>query len=273
MSGFAVVVVSSPIVPRMNRRASLAMIAGCTATALSLAPSAAALPPDATVSARGGVLASATAETGDASAWCYIQSGVRDGVGVSTDVARVGEFSYRAEVRDGTLIYNSERSEFSNGPGDCEGHKYSEGDETWTAFSWYPAQLPRYESWSNLAQFKEPHGGPPPVSVTLADGDVIFRARYNTGVKRWNLGPIERGQWNDFVIHMKSSSDPNVGFVEVYRQGELVVPRTAARTMEPGSKPLFLAVGHYRDKANTGTAVVYVDAVKVGTTKESVAIE
>ena len=36
--------------------------------------------------------------------------------------------------------------------------------------------------------------------------------------------------------------------------------------------PLFLAAGQYRDTANSGTAVLYVDEVRVGTTRSAVEI-
>ena len=70
--------------------------------------------------------------------------------------------------------------------------------------------------------------------------------------------PLKRGAWNDFVLHVKWSSNPKVGFVELYKDGQLVVPKTMVAT-QFGSETNYLKLGLYRDSSITQTASVYHD--------------
>lgn len=204
--------------------------------------------------------------------FCFKHSAVDAGVGPSTDQAREGTRSYRVEVRDGATIYGTERSEFSNGPGTCAKDKFVMGEETWTAVSVYlPAGFPTYTHWSLVTQWKEPGGGSPPSQINLSNDQWVFYGP-DTGARyKAVLGAAQRGVWTDFLFHHRWSDDPTVGFVEAFINGQVVQPKRMMATMEPGSDPLFLSVGHYRDTSPTsGTAVLYVDAVRVGATRAAV---
>ena len=78
----------------------------------------------------------------------------------------------------------------------------------------------------------------------------------------YNLGPLVRGRWADFVFHVKWSSDPNVGYVEVYMNGSLVVQQTATATIYPGQN-VYLKQGFYR-AACSCTTVLYQDGTRRG---------
>ena len=218
----------------------------------------------------GNLLFVADAETGDASQWCFVHSAVP--VGTVTSPVRAGQYAFMAEVRDGAIIYDSERSEYANGPGDCGLHRFREGDETWTAVSILPrADFPFFNHWSLIVQWKEPFGGTPPQQINI-ENDVlaIVGAGSISPRPRFNFGNVQRGAWTDLVIHQKWSPDPSVGFVEVFVNGQLALPLTNTKTME-NSNPLFLSVGHYRDLGpTTGTSVLYFDEVRVGTSRASV---
>lgn len=234
-------------------------------------PSATATPkPSATSSPGAGLLFAATAETGDTDQWCYVHSGVP--VGVVTSPTRSGGYAYKSEIRDGVLIYGTERSSYENGPGTCPAYRFASGDETWTAMSYYLApDFPSYSAWSLVTQWKEPNAGTPPQQIGLQNDRFNIRGRGSESPRPLlDLGPIVRGQWIDFVVHQKWSSDSSVGFVEVYRNGVLVLPLTHLATMEDGSAPLFLSVGEYRDLSNSGTAILYSDDIRIGTTRASV---
>ena len=209
------------------------------------------------------------AETGDASQFCHVHSAVRLPPVVTSPV-RDGKYAFKSEVRDGAEIYGTERSEFANGPTLCGKHTYKEGDVNYTAVSIFPeANFPRYSHWSLVTQFKGPHTGTPPMQISLKDDkwEILGNGRISPR-PRWLIGTMKRGTWNDFVVHAKWSPDPRVGWFEVYFQGELVIPRTYTSTMyldDGVATPLFLSVGQYRDTGPTsGTAVLYVDAVRVG---------
>jgi hypothetical protein len=215
------------------------------------------------------------AETGDASQWCVVHSAVALPPPVSSPV-RDGVYSFKSEVQDGALIYDTERSEYANGPTLCGKYTYTEGSETFTAVSIYPeSNFPRYSHWSLVTQFKGPHTGTPPMQISLQNDkwEIVGSGRVSPR-PRWFIANISRGTWNDFILHAYWSPNATVGWFEVYYQGALVIPKTYTSTMYIDSgvaTPLFLSVGQYRDTSPTsGTGVLYVDAVKVGTTLQSV---
>jgi len=102
-----------------------------------------------------------------------------------------------------------------------------------------------------------------------------------------NLATLLRGHWHDFVMHAKWSSDPNVGFLEMWIDGVNVLPMYRAPNKYPGMRN-YLLVGLYRNghigdpnlvypngtrvyASNDGTpGVAYVDGFIAGYTRESV---
>jgi hypothetical protein len=121
-----------------------------------------------------------------------------------------------------------------------------------------------YNAWSLIAQWKEPYAGTPPQQIGLQNERFNIRGAGSVSPRPLlDLGPIIRGQWVTFKVHQKWSNDPAVGFVEVYRNGVLVLPLTHLKTMEDGSLPLFLSVGEYRSLDNSGTATLYFDDVSI----------
>jgi Polysaccharide lyase len=101
-----------------------------------------------------------------------------------------------------------------------------------------------------------------------------------------NLAPMQRGQWRDFVLHAKWSSDPKVGFLEMWIDGVNVLPKKMTSNKYPGMRN-YLLIGLYRNVhigdpnllypdgthvyGTDGTpGVAYVDGFVMGRTKESV---
>lgn len=72
-----------------------------------------------------------------------------------------------------------------------------------------------------------------------------------------------RGVWHDFTWHVKWSSDPNQGFVELYYNGDLVVPLTNCATMYPGMQ-VYLKQGLYRNANIVPDGIVFHDAMIKG---------
>jgi len=180
-----------------------------------------------------------------------------------------GRTAYRTEIRDGELIYGTERSELANGPGACAKHRFRSGDETWTLVPIYldPA-FPAMTSWGLVTQWKVPSGGSPPSQIAIDSGGFeILGVASESPRKQIRLMPAERGVWLNFLVHHKWSTDPAVGFVEVFVNGVQRMPRTFMRTMDNATDEMFLSVGMYRDTSNTGTAVVNIGKVRVGTTR------
>ena len=215
----------------------------------------------------------ADAETGNFSQWCGQHSAVP--LQIVTAPVRDGKYAYRTEIRDGQLIYGTERSEVANGPTLCGKDTYTDGEENYTAVSVYlDPSFPKYSDWSLVTQFKGPHTGTPPMQISLQnDKWSVTGSGRVTPRPRWEFGSAQRGIWNDFVLRAKWSPDPKVGWFEMYHQGKLVIPKTYTATMyldEGVATPLFLSVGQYRSLDNSGTSIMTVDAVRVGSTMAEV---
>jgi hypothetical protein len=102
----------------------------------------------------------------------------------------------------------------------------------------------------------------------------------------FNLAELQRGHWHDFVMHAKWSSNPNVGFLEIWIDGVNVLPKHMTSNKYAGMRN-YLLIGLYRNGrigdpnllypdgthvyGTDGTpGVAYVDGFVMGSTKESV---
>ena len=78
------------------------------------------------------------------------------------------------------------------------------------------------------------------------------------------VAPLQRGVWNDFVVHVKWSANPSVGFVELYHNGQQVVPPTPMATLYPG-QGVYVKQGLYRNASIAPQGVVFHDGFTVAT--------
>jgi len=100
------------------------------------------------------------------------------------------------------------------------------------------------------------------------------------------LTELLRGHWHDFVMHAKWSSNPDVGFLEIWIDGVNVLPKHMASNKYPGMRN-YLLIGLYRNVhigdpnllypdgthvygTDGAPGVAYVDGFIAGKTKESV---
>jgi len=74
---------------------------------------------------------------------------------------------------------------------------------------------------------------------------------------------LDRGVWHRYLLHVKFSSDPGVAFQEVYRDGQLVLPKTSTRYANMTTAKLYLKVGMYRKATNNGSMVVWHDDMAI----------
>ncbi len=70
------------------------------------------------------------------------------------------------------------------------------------------------------------------------------------------LYDIEQNRWYDHVLHVKWSSDPSVGFVEVWVNGVNVVPKTHAATLYTGQE-VYVKQGFYRGDSSLTTEIIH----------------
>ena len=150
------------------------------------------------------------------------------------------------------------------------------GDDLYFGFSALLAKgFPTQAGWQVITQWKNDFDGSPPLELSLERGQYFLSGGYGhpDGPHHFSkpLGPAETGHRVDWVFHIKFSPDPEVGFVEVWRSGELVLPRfhPEGGTLYPGSSS-YLKTGYYRHKDISAPGTIYFDNWKVGTSREVV---
>jgi hypothetical protein len=229
----------------------------------------------------GGVLWVGDAETGNLSQY---QDGPWNDVGgtpptVVTSPVRDGKYAIALGLRGPTTaadgICCGSRNELLPRFRDLQ-----EGDDLWFGFSSYLGPgYPLNPPWQSIMQFKQNFDGAPPLGLYVMEGQYKIEGGdgHPSGPKPFaiSVGRAGTGRWVDWILHVKFSSDPEVGFVEVWKDGTLVLPHYAPEsgTMYPGTGDRagsYLKTGQYRDPSVTTPAVLYLDDWRIGTSKAAV---
>ena len=206
-------------------------------------------------------------ETGDLSQWAPrldVMPGTNDRMVVVDEPVREGRHAVRATVKYGDIINNGARAEVV-----LADRKFGEGDERW--FHWYtlfPADFLSSPGWMVVTQWHS-NGVSVPLAFTLHDEVLSFRLmglEYDQA-GQWDKGtlwqaPLQRGRWNEYLLHVKFSGSYDVGFVELWVNGEPVVPKTTHATLPPGDS-VYLKMGLYRDRGIDWDQSVYHDGMRM----------
>ena len=229
---------------------------------------AAAPPPAAAAPALGPQLAALWVgdfETGNLSQWSLVQAVAADRIQVIPDLVRQGRFATRFEVRDGDNK-GGERAELARTAKEKPGSEYFYG---WSTY--FASNFPSTGGWQEIIQWKGDDSGSPPLAVDVDNNILKLQAgpQASDRTPLWKT-TLQRGRWLDFVVHVKWSPDAKVGFVEMWFNGAKVLERRSLNTMYPG-KDNYLKQGLYRSSNVSGSSVLWHDAMRVGTSYESVA--
>jgi hypothetical protein len=103
--------------------------------------------------------------------------------------------------------------------------------------------------------------GSPPLAITISSDDTVDIGGDGVDHPHLTLGPVRRGQWVDYTLHVKFSRNASTGFVEGWENGIQTVPKTNRATMS--SEENYLKQGIYRDADDSGTSVVWLTGLKV----------
>lgn len=205
-------------------------------------------------------------ETGDLSQWDRQQSVAPDRLQVQSELVREGNHALKVTVRRGDDPINASgnRNELVRFDGASEGSEFYYG---WSTL--FPEDYPMVPNWQVFMQWHHSgNNGAPPVRFALGCSaadcgapmpDTLFFIVNGKNV--WMKTPVTRGEWHDFVLHVKWSANRSVGFVELWYDGKLVVPKTYTRTMFSSNDTNYLKVGLYRDAAVQPTQVMYHDGL------------
>lgn len=205
-------------------------------------------------------------ETGNASQWTKQESVASDRLMIVTDRVHQGTYALRASVQQGDnpIHASGNRNELVY-IGEEINPQAAEGKELY--YSWstlFNEDYPSANTWQVFTQFHHTGlNGSPPVEFYVLGEQMRMRVGGSTAQDLWSA-PLNRGQWNDFVLHIKWSSNPNVGFVELYHNGQVVVPRTPRATMFAGDG-VYMKQGLYRSEKIAQPGVVYHDGLTVAT--------
>ncbi len=217
-------------------------------------------------------------ETGNFSQWDSVQALPGDAT-IVTSPTRQGNYAARFQVNPGDNPLNccagSERSEVYASTGETA------GVESWWAWSTYfpsdfnvrpELELERLHATGTTPARPDrrmpcsrsmPWRAQPNLLLAVYGGDFN-----NPATRGFTLAPFERNRWFDFVFHVKWEPDAT-GFVEVWLNGQLVVPKTYLPTIYSGQS-VYLKEGFYRPSYSLPT-VLYQDGMRRGTSYADVA--
>lgn len=206
-------------------------------------------------------------ETGSLDQWDSVQA-VPGGATIITSPVRQGKYAAKFVVRPGDDPIDSSgtRAEVLRGTGE------GEGDESWWAWSTYfpDGWNPDPETtWNTITQWH--HTGsscgvpltfkadtrpdPDNIRLVVRGGDLDSDCQ-SQHYQLFVLYDIEKNRWYDHVLHVKWSSDPSVGFVEVWVNGVKVVPKTHAATLYTG-QDVYVKQGFYRGDSSLTSEIVH----------------
>lgn len=153
-----------------------------------------------------------------------------------------------------------------------------QGSERW--YGWRTYLEPGFPSppppeWTVITQWQDWNvPGEPPFSLVVDSGKFELQSAFRGFT--W-AGQATEGQWHTFLFHVRWSPSSLIGFVELWHNGTLVVPRTAMATMAWDKtqlpyrpSPVYLRQGMYRSTTIPDTAVLYHDTVRIGETRAQV---
>lgn len=199
--------------------------------------------------------------------------------------ASAGRYAYRVNLNDGDDSYG-ERCEMAMGSPTRAGFPvFRQGEESWVAYQvLIPANWPG-EGWkyNEITQFKQVNDlCAPALSLHVEQGQLLlFQSADNRGScggdSIWSA-PMSYGRWIELLYHVKWSSDPSVGFVELFGDLDgsglqLLMPRRSTFTMKMDSagrtEPVGARLGIYRDRSISGDATAYFDGFTIATDRAS----
>jgi hypothetical protein len=238
--------------------------------------------------------------------WCNQQIVRSQQIQLVTDPVFEGHNAVRFEVKYGDQYksYSDSRSLLSP-PGTLW---EDEGNERWYRWQvlWPQDWVGSYPKWdqlgtpsarSNAGSIVEWHhdasgaveSGSAPLYIRGGDNFItlcLVDQATSACRETLDLAPLQRGHWHDFVMHAKWSSNPSIGFLEMWIDGVNVLPKHMASNKYPNMKN-YLIVGLYRNLhigdpnllypdgthvygTDGAPGVAYVDGLIMGKTKESV---
>ena len=187
-----------------------------------------------------------------------------DSVQVVTDPVREGKYALRIDGTNAARRGDRDRIEFQHQPappGTAEGTERYFG---WSVF--LPKNLT--DDSHAVGYFETRNSWRQLMSFEVRGEDVVYSTRVPYA-RRWTgTGKLTSGRWHDFAVHVLWSRDPTKGFVEVWFDGEQVVPRAVTATLLD-ENVAFFQLGLMRATIDVPETII-IDHVIEATTLEEV---
>jgi len=231
------------------------------------------------LSAHAGVLWQSDFETQDLSDWDSYVLHSNHWYFTTTPLARSGQYSARCELHTEDTYNSFQRTEI----------EYSaplsgfEGSDLYYAFSAQLSSASPFLPMDHEIAFWESTGGSVyhqmfgvhvDNSATPARVSLSTDPEDGSWVEQWH-GSMTADVWHDFVLHVKWSLDPSVGFVELWYDGAHVVQKQTMRTMVSENGPTSMTGGLVSAfhtgillspiQMNKPVEVVFLDRFMIGT--------
>jgi hypothetical protein len=188
-------------------------------------------------------------ETGDTSQWKGTPKS--DGVKVVTDPVRAGKYALWIDGTNAAKKGNHDRIEFQHQP---KPPGTAEGTERYFGWSVYlPKKLT--DATHSLGYFETRNTWSQLMAFEVKGEDIQFTTR-QPFARHWSgKGKITPGAWHDFALHVLWSRDPKKGFVEVWFDGQQVVPMIKTATLRD-ENVAFFQVGLFRETSEVPETIV-----------------
>lgn len=210
--------------------------------------------------------------TGDFESGTYAGWNTREGCckhshTIVTKPVRAGRYASRSLLKssDPLIKYGDA------GRAEIQLNSFPKNAERWVGVSIYFPVTGDKEATSVFQFHLKPDKGQkwtsPPFQMYTKNEQIVMK-RYGRATvgesQEWILGSVSRGQWTDFVFHIKSSSTPK-GVFEVWVNGVQKVQYRGI-TMLPQYRGHFIKAGPYKGKGHqvTTDTIIYYDELRIG---------
>jgi hypothetical protein len=208
------------------------------------------------------VLWRADFETGTLEQWKSAPKS--DGIKIVQEPVREGKYACRIDGSNAARRGALDRIEFQHQP---LPPGTAEGTERYFGWSVY---LPQKftDIHHNVGYFETRNSWSQLLSFEAKGEDLKFTTRVPYKVQWTGTGKLTSGRWHDFVLHVFWSRDPAKGFVEVWFDGEKVVPLVKTATLKD-ENVAFFQLGFMRATSDVPESII-IDHIVEATTLEAV---
>jgi len=200
-------------------------------------------------------------ETGNLEQWKGAPKA--EGVKVVQEPVREGKYALRIDGTNAARKGALDRIEFQHQP---EPPGTAEGTERYFGWSVY---LPKKftDITHHVGYFETRNSWSQLMSFEAKGEDLKFSTRVPYKLHWTGAGKLTPGRWHDFALHVLWSRDPAKGFVEVWFDGEKVVPLVKTATLKD-ENVAFFQIGFIRETSDVPETIVIDHVVEATTLKE-----